>query len=41
MIDVAMLNMIDDIGAHAGGPIRGGMTLLTTNENVGLNLFWA
>ena len=41
LFDAATLNMIKDIGAHAGGPIRGGMMLLTTNEIAGLDLFWA
>jgi len=33
--------MIEVIGTHAGGPIRRGMTLLTTNEIAGLVVFWA
>ena len=31
----------ETIGACAGGPMRRGMTLLTTNEIPGLVVFWA
>ena len=36
-----MWHTVEVIGTHAGGPIRRGVTLLTTNEIAGLVVFWA